>query len=179
VDAPGARVPHTTARGGTPRRTFIEARELPDLLAGALRGSDVALRRVLGARRGGRIGAALAALLALLAASDARAAVVGIAAYAGCSALVALRHRASGLGLYRALRLLLWTLPLPLVLAALARSAGLRSRLLLPAAVAIAWLLLERGLRGGRVGAPAQSADAAGGASGDRTSVGTGSPGRE
>jgi hypothetical protein len=176
VDVSRASDPHTPAR---PRRTFIEWRELPGLLARAPRGDAVALRRVLGGRRGGRIGAALAAGLALLAAADPIAALAGIATYAGLAALTAARHRRQGLGGYWALRLLLWTLPVPLLLAALARGLGCRSRLLLPLAALIGWALLERGLGSGLAGAPGQSAGAAGASADGRTSVGTGSPGRE
>jgi hypothetical protein len=49
------------------RRTFLDARELPRLAWGAFAGRDVALRRILGARRGGRYGAALGVLALLLA----------------------------------------------------------------------------------------------------------------
>lgn len=142
-------------------------------------GRDAALRRVLGARRGGRIGAILAGLPALLAAADLRAALAGVGAYAGFAALTAVRHRRSGLGGYRALRLLLWTLPGPLLLAAAAARGPGPSRLLLPLAVLAGWALLERGLRGGLAGLPAQSRGAAGDSSEGRTPVGTGSPGRE
>jgi hypothetical protein len=169
--------PRAPGGSAAPRRSFIELRELPDLLLGAALGREVALRRVLGARKGGRIGAALAALLALGASVDRRAAFFGLASYAGFAALAALRHRQRGFGGYRTARLLLWTLPGPLLAALLARLLGVRSPLLVPLAAAAGWLLLERGLR---VAAPAAQSAAAGGAPAtDRTGVGIGSPGRE
>ncbi len=41
------------------RRVFLQNREIPALLAGVTRGDAVAMRRVLGARRAGRVGVAL------------------------------------------------------------------------------------------------------------------------
>ncbi len=41
------------------RRVFIEVGEVPRLVAGALKGEPAAVRRILGARRGGRIGIGL------------------------------------------------------------------------------------------------------------------------
>jgi hypothetical protein len=141
--------PGTPAPPPRPRRSFVELREIPTLLLGAALGRDAALRRVLGARKTGRIGSALAAALGLIAAPDRSAMVVGLALYAGLAALSALRHRARGLGVYRTLRLLLWTIPAPLALAAVARLSGIHSRALLPLAVLAGWLLLERGLGAG------------------------------
>jgi hypothetical protein len=179
VDAPRGSDPHTTARRAASRRSFIEWREVPGLLVHAALGRDVALRRVIGARRGGRIGAILAAVPAWLAATDLAAALAGLGAYAGFAALTAAGHRRSGLGGYRALRLLLWTLPGPLLAAAATRGLGSSSRLLLPLAVGVGWALLERGLRRGLAGPPVQSRGAAGASPESRTCIGTGSPGRE
>ncbi len=41
------------------RRVFVEVREVPGLVAGALKGEPAAVRRILGARRAGRIGLGL------------------------------------------------------------------------------------------------------------------------
>ena len=49
------------------RRSFIAAGEIPGLLQGALRGDPVSLRRLLGARRGGRWGLLMLAVGLLLA----------------------------------------------------------------------------------------------------------------
>lgn len=43
------------------RRVFLRKEEIPALFAGVLRGDPVAMRRILGARRAGRVGVALAA----------------------------------------------------------------------------------------------------------------------
>jgi hypothetical protein len=47
------------------RRVFLQVDEIPGLFAGVLRGEPVAMRRILGARRAGRVGALLGALGAL------------------------------------------------------------------------------------------------------------------
>jgi hypothetical protein len=179
VDAPRGSDPHTPGHGAAPRRNFIQTRELPGLLRGAALGRAAALRRVLGARRGGRLGAALAALPLVLASPDAPAAAAALAAYFCLAALTAARRHQRGFGGYRSLRLLLWTVPAPLLLAALARALGSGSRLLPSLAVLVGWLLLERGLRGGLADPVDHSRGAAGAAPGGRISVGTGSPGRE
>jgi len=179
VQSPRASNPRAPGGGSAPRRSFIESRELPGLLVGVALGRETALRRALGARKAGRIGAALAAALALAAASDRRAAILGLASYACFAGLAALRHRRRGFGGYRTARLLLWTLPAPLLAALFARVLGIRSPLLLPLAVAGAWLLLEHGLRGATAAPPDQSALAAGTSAAGRSGVGIGSPGRE
>ena len=45
----------------TARRVFLAPNEVPGLMLGALLGESVAFRRILGARRAGRIGLALVA----------------------------------------------------------------------------------------------------------------------
>lgn len=162
-----------------PRRSFIQLHELAGLLLGSALGRPVALRRVLGARRGGRIGAAIAGGLTLLAARDAHSLSIGLTSYLCFATLTAIRHGDRGFGGYRSLRLLLWTLPGPLCAALAASALGIGSRLLLPAAVIAAWVLLERGLGAGLAAPPDQSAAEAGAESAARTGVGTGSPGRE
>jgi len=182
VDASRDPCPDPPSRSGAPRRSFIQAHELPGLLLGAGLGRPVALRRVLGARRGGRIGVMIAGALALLAARDAGALSFGLSSYVCLATLTAIRHGSRGFGGYRSLRLLLWTLPGPLVAALAASALGLHSRLGLPAAVIAAWVLLERGLRAELAARSDQSPAAAGGAapgSTARTAVGTGSPGRK
>jgi hypothetical protein len=181
VDASRDPSPNPPVERAAPRRTFIQLRELPGLLIGCALGRPVALRRVLGARRGGRVGAAICALLALLVVDDASAASIGLTSYVCFATLTAIRHGNRGYGGYRSLRLLLWTLPGPLCAALAAHALGFQSRLALPAAVIAAWLLLERGLRAGLGASPDQSAAEAGAGSGatTRTGVGSGSPGRE
>ena len=49
------------------RRVFLRAQEVPALLVGVARGDSAAMRRVLGARRGGRVGVILGLLGLLLA----------------------------------------------------------------------------------------------------------------
>ena len=51
----------------TARRVFLRAQEVPALLVGVARGDPAAMRRVLGARRGGRVGMILGLLGLLLA----------------------------------------------------------------------------------------------------------------
>jgi hypothetical protein len=132
------------------RRLFLENHEVPGLLLGSLRGERVALRRVLGARRGGRIGSALA-LLALLAASAPSTGLFGAALVlwiALCGLGRAVAHRASGLRLHEWLRLTLWTAAPALLGAALLRGL-LPSAWLTLVAVAVACALSWRGVRRG------------------------------
>ncbi|MCE2390947.1 MAG: hypothetical protein J4G09_05610 [Proteobacteria bacterium] len=163
--SPGNDSPGSASRaGGRPgsvssaprrRRTFVELREVPGLLLGAVRADAAALRRVLGGRRGGRIGVLICTALMVLAAPTPRAAGIALAAYAGLGLATALVHRdRQGLGLKQSLRLLLWTAPAPLALAAIARLAGAASAVPLLLAVLVAYLLVERGLRAGLGGGP-------------------------
>lgn len=131
------------------RRTFLVAREIPGLVGGVLRGEPPAMRRVLGARRGGRYGAVMAAA-GLIAAVPVRAlplvALLGLAA-AAAGALAG--RRAHEMGLYEYLRLSLWAVAPLLWLAA-------PLRLLEPDALApgifgvgVGHALLWRGVRRG------------------------------
>jgi hypothetical protein len=136
------------ARAGR-RRTFLEAREVPGLVIGSLRGELPALRRIVGARRGGRIGVALAALGLALAAPP--RAIVPSALLTVALALLGrlLGRRRHGLSSREYLRIVGW-LAAPLwLLAAPLRAVD-------PDAIApgvfgavIANLLLWRNLRGG------------------------------
>lgn len=67
------------------RRVFLEAAEVPKLIRASLLGEPVALRRILGARRAGRVGLALALAGAALAAPVAQLPAL-IAAHAIASA---------------------------------------------------------------------------------------------
>lgn len=130
-----------------PRRVYLEWREVPGLYAGALRGEPVALRRILGARKGGRIGFALGGL-ALLAACppDALAPLAALHVALGLS-VGALTRGATGLGAREALRLSLWPAAPLLLLAAAFRPLGSVAPAL--AALSCGQLLLWRGLRRG------------------------------
>jgi hypothetical protein len=93
----------------TPRRTFIEVREIPGLVRGALWGEARALRRILGGRRAGRYGVALVLAAGLVAAPLADLATLALAYLGlGCIAWLA-RRREPALRLRDALRLALWT----------------------------------------------------------------------
>ena len=129
---------------------FIAADEVPGLLRGALCGAPVALRRLLGARRAGRYGLAMAAL-ALAAAAPARSLPALVALDLVLSGAAALLGAAgSGLGPRQHQRLVLWLLAPLAVLAVPLRIAAPDSAL--PAALAVTaahawlWLLLRRGL---------------------------------
>ncbi len=130
-----------------PRRVYLEWRELPGLYAGALRGEPVALRRILGARKGGRIGLALG-LATLLAAAplDALGWLVGLHVALGL-AVAAVTRAATGLGPRQALRLSLWPAAPLLLLALPFRPLATAAPAFV--AVAVGQLLLWRGLRRG------------------------------
>jgi hypothetical protein len=129
------------------RRAFLDARELPRLCWGALSGSDVALRRILGARRAGRVGV-LGAALALCAAVPPRDLWVMGAAHALLS--LGSRPWLGVLGAKQQQRLVLWLAAPLLAAAALARALGAPP--LAPALLALvaAHALLARHLRAWR-----------------------------
>ncbi len=136
-------------KGAPPRRVFLRASEVPGLLLGVCRGEPVAQRRVLGARRGGRIGLILGlAALAL--------AVPNWTTAAG----LALLHLACTLGLgfvggrsplreLQRLRLSLWTGAPPLLLATALRLLWPESPAPALAGLVSGQLLLYRALRRG------------------------------
>jgi hypothetical protein len=131
------------------RRAFLAAEEIPRLLQGAFRGHAVTLRRLLGARRAGRIGLALG-LLGLLAASPwpwVLPLIAGHLMLAGVGLLL-VRSQAR-LGLLDYLRLSLWTAPLWLVAAAVLRPFWPASPLASQVAIVLGHLTLLRGLRRG------------------------------
>ena len=131
------------------RRLFLVGSEVPGLLAGSLRGDAVALRRILGARRGGRIGAGLALASLALAVPSVGVATATFALWVMLCAVGARLYReASGLGLRPWLRLSLWTTAPALLAAALLRFTGAAG--VLPAVAVVAgYALLWRGVRRG------------------------------
>ncbi len=135
--------------GAPPRRVFLRASEVPGLLLGVSRADPVAQRRVLGARRGGRVGLALGLVALALAVPDWTTAVG-----------LALLHLASTLGLgfvgwrtplgeLQRLRLSLWTGAPPLLLAAALRLNSPESLAPALAGLVAGQLLLYRALRRG------------------------------
>ncbi len=133
--------------GTTPRRVFVSRAEVPGLLRGVLAGDGVALRRILGARRGGRYGILLAFAAALLA-IPADTLVAPLVWHAVLSLAGYFVGRAPRLGPWEYQRVALWALALPLLAAAPLRwfGAGTLAALL---AVTVAHGLLWRGLRRG------------------------------
>ncbi len=133
-----------------PRRVFVEPAEIPRLWAGVLRGEPAALRRVLGARRAGRIGA-FAAAGALLFAAPWQAAPA-LAVLHGALALgVGWATRATAaLSAREVLRLSTWPAAPLLALAALARllapGSAAPALLAILVANALLWRVLRRGL---------------------------------
>jgi hypothetical protein len=130
------------------RRVFLSRGEVPDLLRGVLIGDATSLRRILGARRGGRYGAVLAAIAAL--------AAIPLPTFPGVLLAhvvlsVAGRFAAGpgcGLGPRQYQRLVMWAIALPLLAAAPLRL--LEPGALVPiAALAVGHGLLWSGLRRG------------------------------
>jgi len=129
------------------RRVFLETHELPALVAGAALGDAAACRRVLGARRGGRIGVGLALLALALAAPSLRAALGACALHVAATLALGLANRRVGAHTTREVqRLALWTVVIPLCVVALARVALGPSVLALALAVLAGQALLWRGL---------------------------------
>jgi hypothetical protein len=131
----------------TPRRVFVEAREIPGLVSGAARGDRAALRRILGGRRSGRL-AVLAAIggLALACAPADVPRVLAAHAALSCAGWES-RRRRTGLSLRQHQRLLLWLVAPALWLAAPLRpiDPGAAAPLLaLAAAHVLAWSHLGR-----------------------------------
>lgn len=130
------------------RRVFLTRAEVPGLLRGVLTGDATALRRILGARRGGRYGASLAALATLAAVPPAALATL-VVAHLGLSLAGHFAVRAADLGPRQYQRLVMWALAVPLLVSAPLRLLGLG---VLPAILAIAvghgllWSGLRRGI---------------------------------
>jgi hypothetical protein len=135
-----------------PRRAFLEAHELPALVFGVARADPAACRRVLGARRGGRIGFLLACAALAAAAPTARFAAAMAALHVALTlgtGLAIRRHRSHTTREVQ--RLALWTALVPAGIAALARPLfGPGDGTLLPAAVLVGQLLLWRALAASR-----------------------------
>lgn len=130
------------------RRVFLTRAEVPGLLRGVLTGDATALRRILGARRGGRYGASLAALAAV-AAVPPGALLALVVAHLGLSFAGHFAARTADLGPRQYQRLVMWALAAPLLVSTPLRLLGLGA---LPAIVAIAvghgllWSGLRRGI---------------------------------
>jgi hypothetical protein len=134
-----------------PRRVFVERREVPALVLGTARGDAVACRRVLGARRGGRIGFALALAGLALAAPSLRVALLAALVHVVLGLLLGLRARAKSFQTTREVqRLALWTVLTPLGVAVLSRFAGFGAPWQVVAAACAGQLLLWRALRATR-----------------------------
>ncbi len=130
------------------RRVFVENHEIPWLVIGTARGDAAACRRVLGARRGGRVGFVLALTGLALAAPNLRAAFVSALVHVVLALLVGIGARRRGGQTTREVqRLALWTVLTPLGVAALARLAGFGSLRLCLAAAIVGQILLVRALR--------------------------------
>jgi hypothetical protein len=130
------------------RRVFVEGHELVGLVIGTARGDAVACRRVLGARRGGRLGFGLALLGLGLAAPGVRVALAAAALHVVLGLGVGLfARRRSGHRTREVQRLALWTVLTPLGVAALARLLGFGSARLCFAAALVGQVLLVRALR--------------------------------
>jgi hypothetical protein len=92
-----------------PRRTFLSPAEVPQRIAGALRGDPASVRRILGARRAGRFGALLLAVGGL-AAFPLGYVLLGFGLHgAAVTAFSRWPHSVSGLRLTERLRLAGWT----------------------------------------------------------------------
>ncbi|HTO71897.1 MAG TPA: hypothetical protein VMR31_18690 [Myxococcota bacterium] len=133
------------------RRVFLEAHEVPALVAGVALGRAAAARRVLGARRGGRAGVALALLVLALAAPSRRAAVGAVLLHGVLTLLAGLvNRRRAGHTTKEVQRLALWTALTPVCVAALVRPFAGGSVWPLAVAVVAGQALLWQALRATR-----------------------------
>ena len=131
----------------------MEGGELVGLVLGTARGDAVACRRVLGARRGGRLGFMLALGGLVLAAPGLRAAAGAAALHVALGLVVGLfARRATGHRTREVQRLALWTVLTPLGVAVVARLAGFGSARLCLAAAVVGQVLLVRALRASAAG---------------------------
>jgi hypothetical protein len=129
------------------RRVFLETHELPGLVVGTALGDAAACRRVLGARRGGRVGVSLSLAALALAAPSLRAALGASALHLALALAVGLANRRIGMHTTGEVqRLALWTVVTPLCGAALARALAGPSALALGLAVLAGQALLWRAL---------------------------------
>jgi hypothetical protein len=133
------------------RRVFVERREIPGLVIDTARGDAVACRRVLGARRSGRIGLTLALAGLALSAPSLRAALLAALIHVSLGLLVGIGARRRSFHRTREVqRLAVWTVLTPLGVAVLARLLGFGSPWLCVAAAIVGQLLLVRALRATR-----------------------------
>jgi len=132
------------------RRLFLAPREIPSLVLGALRGDPVALRRILGARRAGRTGLALAVIALALAAPSPAAALLVVVLHLFLALYVVIPRPGSlPLSVFQELLLSLWTAAPAMALLASLRLVWPESWLPAFAAVLLGHLLVMRGLRSG------------------------------
>ena len=129
------------------RRVFLRLREIPLLLVGVLRADAAASRRVLGARRGGRIGVLLSLAALRLAAPGWPATAALAALHLAATLASGLLGRPGGLRSYQRLRLSLWTGTSALLLLAPLRLVWPDSTLPALIGLVAAQLILERGVR--------------------------------
>jgi hypothetical protein len=110
----------TEMRSPRLRRAFLELHEIPGLWRGTAVADAAAVRRVLGARRGGRVGFALALTALWLAAPSLSAALVLVIAHVSLGLVLGLANRRRGGHTTREVqRIALWTVLTPLCIAAL------------------------------------------------------------
>ncbi|HXZ84838.1 MAG TPA: hypothetical protein VEI82_05055 [Myxococcota bacterium] len=132
---------------GSPRRVFLQWHEVTGLVLGVARGDAAACRRVLGARRGGRVGLVLALAALALAAPSPSAALGAAALHVALGLLLGLANRRSGGHTTKEMqRLALWAVLTPAGVAALVRPLAAGSALPLLCAVLLGQLLLWRAL---------------------------------
>ena len=131
------------------RRVFLQARELPGLALGALRGDAVSMRRILGARRGGRYGVAYAAVGAIAVVEPSLMGAFLVAAVVVTALAWALQRSATRLGLVPFVRLSLWIVAPALIVASLARLSEPESFAPGLFGLVVGHVLLWRNLRGG------------------------------
>ncbi len=140
---------HRGSTDAPARRVFLRSREVPGLLVGVLLADAVSQRRVLGARRGGRVGAVLG-LAALWVASPGWSAAAGLAVlHIAITLGLGLADRATSIRAYQRLRLSLWAGVSPLLLASTLRLVWPDSVLPALLGLVVAQLILYRGLRRG------------------------------
>ncbi len=152
LDAP-IELRETDAPARRARRVFVERSEIAGLVVNTARGNAIACRRVLGARRGGRIGLTLALAGLALAAPSPRAALLAALVHVCLGLLVGFGARRRSHHRTREVqRLAVWTVLTPLGVAVLARLLGFGSPWLCVAAAIVGQLLLMRALRATRAG---------------------------
>jgi hypothetical protein len=131
------------------RRVFLTVGEVPGLVVGVLKGDPVALRRILGARRGGRFGTLLFAV-GLLLAFPLRWVVVGaVLQIITVPLLRAWPPAGAGLSFVERLRLSLWTTGPALVVAGVALSLWVGGPVPGLLGLGVGQAILIRGLRSG------------------------------